>query len=384
MKTLRFVTLGIVCLILWYSCVNHDLYPSSDDLKINLRWVKSYPNETRSQIVTGLAWNLSFLGAKLPKRSMKTSVRWLNESVFTLNISSVGFSQKAIQAIVVLLTEIKNSDEYKKTGAIDLGRFIVLTLNSSYHYYAITGAAATLNQYKNQYHFNEVKGAVINSSIATGHRIVSIAESDYVSKLAFIAEEGTGSAEAGNFLAEEFETLDVMPNGQLRFALYDIKGELKSGASQKLTMAGKPAKCLWCHEINIQSLNEMGSVPSYIPYETFVRILQQSRETIERYRTTLWSDIDFSRKQDHTQGELLYIGFMEPSVYRLANEWVIDREVVSQMLNGLATHAHEEFSFLGDQLYDRKTVDELSPYGVIRVPDDAREPSLYEPEIIRP
>lgn len=384
MRTIKFGAVVIACAILWYSCVSHDLARPSGELQINLRWIKNYPAETRSQILTGLSWNLSFLGARLPKGSMETSIRWLNGSVFSLDVSELGFSEKARQALIVLFSELKNGDEYRQTGAMDLGRFIVLTLNSSYHYYAITGAATTLSQYKNQFDFDITKAAITNSSIAVGHRVVTIAQSEDIAEVAFVAEEGTGSVERGDFVAEEFETLDIMPNGQLRFALYNKQGELKSSATQSLTVAGKPAKCLWCHEINMQALNEMSSVPSYISYETFRDIIQQTKTAIERFRNGLSSDIDFSKTQDHVAMELLYIGFMEPSAYRLANEWNEDEKAIRKKLNGFATHIHHEFDFLGPQLYKRVDVDQFSPYQVIRVPDDAREPSLYEPEIIRP
>jgi hypothetical protein len=384
MRTLKFGTIGMTCLVLWYSCVSNDLYRPSGDLQINLQWTKSYPGESRSQITTGLMWNLSYLGAKLPKGSMKKSVHWMDGNMFSLDISALGFSESAIEAFRILFEQIKISDEYIKTGAIDLGRFTVLTLNSSYHYYAITGAASSLTQYRNQFLFSSSKAAIINSSIAKGHRVVSIADAEDISKLAFIAEEGTGSVEEENFVAQEFETLDIMPNGQLRFALYDKNGELKSAASEQLTVAGKPAKCIWCHEINMQSLNEMGSVPSYVTYEAFRDIIQKAKEAISRYRKGLSSDIDFSKTQDHTQGELIYIGFMEPSSYRLANEWRMSEDEVLARLKGLVTHRHGEFNFFGSELYHRKDVDQLAPYAVLAVPDDAREPSLYEPEIIRP
>ena len=267
---------------------------------------------------------------------------------------------------------------------MDVGRFIMLTLNSSYHYYAITGAKRTLSEFKANYNFENTQGAIINSSIAKGHRLASVAQGSDISQIAFVVAEGEGSITDGTFHEVEFETLDIMPNGQLRFALYDKNGNLKSSASPALTDAGKPAKCLWCHEIKIQPLNFMESVAGYYTYEQFKSIIQEDQNILDLYRTLLPSDIDFTKKQDHTFGELLYISFMEPSAFRLAQEWSITESEVGSILGGLNTHKHHEFSFLGDKLFVRIDVDDFAPYDVARVPENAREYSVYEPEIIRP
>jgi hypothetical protein len=47
------------------------------------------------------------------------------------------------------------------------------------------------------------------------------------------------------------------------------------------------------------------------------------------------------------------------------------------------THAPEEFAFLGPRLYRRTDVDPLAPYAVLEPPTDPREPSAYEPDLLR-
>jgi hypothetical protein len=385
MKSFRIIVIGIILTIVWYSCVDHELYNGEvGGEQIMLRWVKGYPQETKEDLITGLAWNLSFLGASLPIGSLESAVRWRNERTFSLTVADLGFSTEATQALKVLIVALKNTEEYRVKGGLDVGRFIMLTLNSSYHYYAITGAKRTLNEFRANFNFDNVQGAIINSSIAKGHRLASIAQGTDIYQIAFVVAEGEGSITDGTFQEVEFETLDIMPNGQLRFALYDKNGNLKSSASPELTDAGKPAKCLWCHEIRIQPLNFMESVAGYYTYDQFKSIIQDHQNILDLYRTLLPSDIDFTKKQDHTMGELLYISFMEPSAFRLAQEWSMTEPEVGSVLGGLNTHKHHEFPFLGDKLFVRKNVDDFAPYDVALVPEDAREHSVYEPEIVRP
>ena len=103
---------------------------------------------------------------------------------------------------------------------------------------------------------------------------------------------------------------------------------------------------------------------------------------LNTYRKSLRQDIDYSKTLDHTFTEILYISFMEPSAERLASEWGIPVEQVTEKLKGLPTHTHHEFPYLGT-LYNRKDVESLSPYSIIRVPESAREPSEYEPDLIK-
>jgi len=380
------LVLGLVSLIMWESCVNHEevVENGPDDLTIRLRWVKAYEGETRVNVVTGLMWNLSYLGATLPKGSVAAGIVWDSESECMVDVSKLGFSGAALEAWRTLFRELKASEEYGVNNSIDIGRFVMLTLNSSYHYCAITGASRRLADYMSKYRYREVRGAITNSAVSLGHRIMQISSFDDVSGISFIAREGEGSLTAGTFMESEFETVDIMANGQQRFALYDKDGILKAAASPDLTRAGKPAKCLWCHEINLQKLfllNE--AVSGYYSDEQFGDIITNAKSMLSDYRQGLESDLDFRNTQDHTQGELLYISFMEPSAYRLANEWGMSVEDVEKLVEALSIHQHSEFVFLGD-LYKRSEVDVFSPYTGIRVPDDAREPSVYEPRLIEP
>ena len=376
-----FVVGCIYIIVYSYGCADGT---SSDQLRINLRWIKSFPNEKKENVITGIKWNLSFLGAMLPKGSFKKAVRWKNETTFILDLSKVGFDQPAETALIQFLKVIKESQEYQKFDAIDLGRFIMLMFNSPHHYYAITGANEKFSSFSARFVFEDKKAAIIESSIAVGNRLIEISRAEKFSEIAFVGLEGEGSVEEGTFEIREFEAMDFMPNGQLRFALYDSKGNLESATTPSMTAAGKPAKCLWCHELGfVPPFEDDHTLLGYYSSVDFKNILMDRRETVLEYRKELNSEIDFTDLQAHTQAELLYLAFMEPSAERLAQEWGLSVSETQKRLQGFETHPQHEFKYLGDHLYYRHDIDSMAPYENIVVSDDAREYSAYEPDFIR-
>jgi hypothetical protein len=386
---MRFVytcVLIVACAILWYSCVQHDidqLRTSPENLTISLRWIKSYPGETKGDVEKGLKWCFSFLGASLPKGSLDEGLVWKDDSKVSVSISALGFSEQAQAVWVKLLDHLKKSEEYSVTGAIDIGRFVMLALNSPNHYYAITGAAKTYNAFRNGRSFLAKKAAVVTSVVAHHSRVIEISEGTEISDIAFVSMEGEGSIENNTFLTAEYEVISIMKNGQLRFAMYGLDGKFKTSADPVLTRAGKPSKCLWCHEITLGTpLLDNSNISGYFSRQEFEEEVRNRMELIRQYRKTLSSDLDFGLTQEHTKAELLYLGFMEPSEERLSLEWGLNIEETRQKLLSLTTHAQDEFEFLGSSLYYRKDVDALSPIPFERVSDDARERSEYEPDFI--
>lgn len=383
MKSLTFLLLAGTALIFWYSCASHDISRNESRHQISIRWVKSHRGESRDDMMRGLAWNLSLVGAWIPPGGLESILEWKNSTTFILDVSRLGYPSSILASWELLLTALKNTDEYRVMEGVDAGRFVALTLNSSWHYYGLTGASLSLNGYKSRYSYAPFRGAVVNSSVAFGHREVMISTGS-ARQISFIAAEGEGSLKDQTFSPEEYETLDVMQNGQLRFALYDDRGQLKSHASPELTAAGKPAKCLWCHEVNIQALNVMEDVQGYYTYEEFRDIINNANATLSYYRKSLQTGIDFDNIQDHVYGEIIYVSFMEPSAERLAEEWQMPLSQVEALLGALVVHRHDEFDFLGDKLYRRREAEVFSPYTFLAVPDDARESSSFEPALIRP
>lgn len=384
MKILKAVVVIMVILILWCSCEYNDLRPEPSALSINLRWVKAYPEETRDQVITGIAWELSYLGASLPPGAMKRVVYWASDDHLILDIQAAEFPDAAIPAWTAIIAALRQTEEYTQRGGIDIGRFIMLTLNSTNHYYAITGAHKQLIEFRESYTFDKKKAAVLTSSVAYGNRLIEIANADASGTVACIAAEGPGTVPDNTFIEEEYEVIDLMANGQLRFALYDAQGHLKTSASPLLTIASKPAKCLWCHEVTLTNpIQDYPATNGFYNKDEFSALIDNRKLRIHDYRLGLKSDIDFSQTQAHTQMELLYLSFMEPSAERLALEWGLSPDEVKSRLQNAPLHTNPELTSSG-QLYSRKDIDTQSPYRALQVPEDAREFSSYEPAVVVP
>lgn len=380
-KSIVYSAILFVCVaIVLEACSHNEDIISTDEFSINLKWNKAYQLETKDKVETGFLWSLSFLGANLPKSSFYKAISW-NNNVLKVNFDDLGFNNQALTYLAKLIDIFKKTEEYKHTGAIDLGRFIALTLNSSNHYYKITGIANRFNDFKRAKVFDSKQFVSTNSTISNHDRIISLPDSNNLDfrKDAYVSHECNGKLQDGDFTINSFEVAELMENGQFRFAVYDTLGNLLTAANGA---AGKPSKCLWCHEINIQTLHsEQTDLEGYYSAQQFKYIVLRNTAILTNYRNTLISDIDFTKKQDHTFAELLYISFMEPSAERLALEWNISLDEVNKKLVGLSTHVHNEFGYLG-QLYFRDEVDKFAPFLSIKPPSSAREKSLYEPNLI--
>ncbi|MDQ3111389.1 MAG: hypothetical protein M3R17_16000 [Bacteroidota bacterium] len=355
-----------------------------ESCKIRLRWVKAYPTETWENVKTGLLWSLSYMGATLDSAYGNEIIEREDSSCFTLDLIKAGFDKQALNAFEVIIDSLKETDEFKKFNAIDLSRFLVLTEHSSWHYYEITGVAKTIDEfYKRHGNGSGKEFHVYNSGVAKHQRNLRFVIGASALDMAWIAEEGVGSLDSGTFTRKAYEVFDVMKNGQLRFAVYDESGKLIAGSPADLSAAGKPSKCIWCHELVVQPLFFETTEPEKgISIAAFGLQVDSTQKQLENYRRHLHSVIDFSAKQAHTQGELLYISFMEPSAYRLANEWQTDTVNVKSVFKTFPTHVYSEFPFLGASYY-RRQADSLSGYSAARVPLSVREAIGNEPDFFR-
>ena len=368
----------LILLFFFSRCANDK---GGSDPSLILQWPQAYPAEDWTKVKTGLAWSLSLLGAQVPAGSVDRIFQQDGSGHIRSNPLEAGFNNHALDAMQVIISKLKESDEYKSKGAVDLGRFLVLSVYSSWNYYGITQTETTLNEFKSRFNTpSGLKYAATNSTVSGHDRIITFHLSSDLSRMYFLAEEGTGSVAAGTFLPAEYETIAFMPNGQPRFALYDGNGRLKEAADTSLSLAGKPGKCMWCHESGIQPLFEVNTdVNGYLTQAAFMEKVDTARLMLEQYRSKLSTAVLYTNKQDHTLSEWLYISFMEPSVYRLAKEWNVPEATVASMLAALPTHSNLEFNWI-NRLYNRSDVESFSPWHTVPVPFSVREKSVYEPD----
>ncbi len=332
--------------------------PTPKDTSIRLYYTLNYEKDTWENNRTGFLWALSYLGASLPKNSLDSSITWVDSTHFKLSFTPLGFSEKALTILNAINDSIKKLPEYQVHKAISLGQYVSILIGSSKHYYAITDAAPNLNILLKQHEKDScITYPVYHSAISKRLRVLHLYINPLLHKSFFMAQEGTGDIVTGDFKAETHEVFDIMPNGQLRFAIYNERNELIVGSDNKYSDAGKPAKCMWCHELNIQLLytkneNKLG----FITQDEFQLRVKNWMEKLSAYRQALVSDVDFEKTQDHTFMELLYISYNEPSAKHLAQEWKLSEQETDDILKKTKTHFHEEFKYL-DSIYFRRDVE---------------------------
>ena len=353
------------------SCESDTYYElQNHDDALHLKWNKAYPEDTIDKSLIGLKWGLSYVGAILPTTLNGIST---SNNIISIDINKLGFSESAIEKLSKLNLKIKESQEYQTTNTIDLGRYITLLLGASEHYYEIIGTPQTLTEVLNRYTLLPQKGYVNNSGVSLENRIIKFSDQNGFNQI-FLSEE-VNPVSSKVF---EYETIELLPNGQLRFGIFDVNGNRKNNADPSHSNAGKPGKCMWCHESTInQMYNTQNDYAGYLTYNEFQNTLISYRESNRKQKLTLTNGVDFSQTQQHTLTELLYISFMEPSAERLSQEWKMSLMQVQGLLSNLPTHIYTEFPFLGN-LYYRKDIESFAPFQGLSVSSSVREQSEIE------
>lgn len=337
--------------------------------KINLKWNKSYTDDTIEKATLGLSWCYSNLGAKILNSVVLTN----SNKIISVDINELGLNQNAIEKLELLHIKIKVTEEYLQNNSIDLGRYISLLIGASEHYYAITNVPKKLDDILSNYQLKQTKGYIDNSLVSFQHRIIEYSEQNNLNQL-FVSSEI--DPQNGEIL--EYETIDIMDNGQLRFGVFDSSGIRKNSGKPIDTRAGKPAKCMWCHESKIARLFTIqNDFSGFLPYLQFKDTLSNYFTQLNENRLTLVDGVNFNNSQEHTLMELVYISFMEPSAERLSLEWDLPITEIQNRLSNLQTHIYPEFPFLGN-LYHRNEVESFAPFQSLEVSSSIRESSEIE------
>ena len=370
-------------MLLHEACTYNHLPESNKTIILN--WYPAPAHQTKEEFTTGMVWLFSYLGAKLPTEKFDLGIKFIEAKKIEINIAELGFSEHAINNLEQLINLVKQTQAYNTTGGIDAGRFFALCFNNTYHYYKITNAPKTFNDFSAQYASLAYKTFVCDtSSISNSSRIFNYTVDDLnIQKNYFISHEGEGRYSNGSFLKSGIiEAFDYMDNGQPRFVIYNQQGVLYAPKDPMLHRAGKPAKCMWCHESGMQPLfSGTSNIPGFVSKEVFLQDQRYFTSKLKAFHTQTKSQLNFNDTRAHTQGEYIYLCFNEPNAARLADEWNISEDAVKKMLLSIPTHVNNEFPFLKD-VYHRNQIEKYAPYKSIKVSDDMREATNSEPNYL--
>ncbi|PSG90610.1 hypothetical protein [Aurantibacter aestuarii] len=332
---------------------------------ITLKWHKAYDEDSLDKSMIGLQWALSYTGAYTP---CNLGVMTVKNDLITIDLKKLSYNTKGHLALLNITEKVKHTEGYRKNKYIDIGRFVTLILGNPNYYYALSQTPKTLKDLKQKYNLSNEKVYINNSSVAIQDRVISFSEQEKFNQV-FISEEVDSITKQ----VYEFETIELLPNGQLRFGIYDFEGNLKSKANPKFSKAGKPAKCIWCHESKLNPLfREQKSFEAFLSPEAFQKKIKESNLQFTKDRSLLNGTVDFNNKQQHTLAELLYISFLQPNAKRLSSEWNMSEAKVKEFLKSIKTTKHDEFPFLG-AVYNRKEIETFEPSKWLSTPAPVRE-----------
>ncbi len=337
-----------------------------------LRWSPFYAGETAARVRQGVLWNLQLIGAQLPAAQAQAIAAWVDTRRLRVDLHAAGFDKRARCLLQRIVAVLQQSEESSRFGAIDAGRFAMATVGAATHYYALTDAAPTLAAFRAR-HLPFVEAAEVEvSGIAVGARRLQRVDAKTWSQIAWMAREQAPKGQLA-----EHETIDVMANGELRFAIYWPDGHLSASADPALGAAGKPARCMFCHESRLSPVftpHAFGESPTepdgqqLLDRAAFLRRVKGDNAQLWQFRLSEPRLVEHRIRDQHSQGELLIVGFLEPSFARLVSEWAVPEAMVAWLTKGLPTH-HEAVYHVDPALcFDRADVDSRSPYQVAKVP----------------
>ena len=337
--------------------------PSADEaevpvsLVVPLRWTAEPGGITWEEAEAGLAWSLSNLGA-LPPRDGWLTVVYSDEhtTLFEVDLEQVGFDPMAMEALQSAVTPIVQSDELQTLGAVDVGRFLMRTLYSPWRYYSITGACTNVSDWMtlSQSGFVEQYGVTVSLLTAEDRRLtLNEGPWDGIDQIGFSARSGEGViAEPETTL--EVEVIDLMSNGQQRYAVFDIDGMLAPAADPEVISAGQPGKCMWCHEGSLMTGTPVNPTSRpHLSYPEWSARISRMQSLLETHRYDLDTSVDFfDDDRTHTHGELLTREFLYPTPARMQREWGISSEDLSEVLrnNNVSTTLDVEYPERGPVL----------------------------------
>ncbi len=352
---------GSVIFILVSACAS--LPPTAPSDPISLRWLGESDGLSDYQALSGFQWALSDLGA-VP---VDAAIRWDSEGGrVEVDPAGLGVEWYALETLAEATAELAASGEAEANGGVDLGRWLTRTLYDPLRYYTITGACRQFSSWTQRLAGAAAFGVTESLSFDSDRLITFLPDPVTADDVRYAIGEGQGSLAEGTFVAEDYETVDILPNGQMRYAIYDGAGALAPLAAS--IPAGQPGKCMWCHEAGLMHAPEqLGTGVSWSLLEQTVR---KGDDLIRAQRRSVGGPVDYENWVEvHEFAEALVEGFLHPAPARVAAEWGESEASVRAL--GLETHDVSEFGWT--ERYARADVDAVAPYSVVPVPADVRD-----------
>ena len=315
---------------------DEDEFPVS--LVVPLRWTAEPGGSTWDEAQSGLAWSLSNLGALPPSDGWLTIIDSDEyTTLFEINLEESGFNPRALDALRSAMDPIAQSDELDEHGTVDVGRFLMRTLYSPWRYYSITGACTDVDDWADLSQPEAVENyGVTVSLLTTDDRIITLNEGPLssINAVGFSARSGEGVI-ADPATSLEVEVIDLMSNGQQRYAVFDHHGQLAPAADPEVIAAGQPGKCMWCHEGSLMTGTPVNPTSRpHLSYPEWAARMERMQDMLETHRSKLDTSVDFFNDyHTHTHGELLAREFLYPTPARLQREWGVSGETLSKMLS---------------------------------------------------
>lgn len=323
------------------------------ELVVRGRWVRSEAGETWAEARAGMEWAFSNLGALPPADgAARTVSREDADGVrFELDLGRLGFDPARHALLAEAVAPLREDDEAAVYGGVDAGRVLLALVYEPWLYYAVTGACPTFEGWE----ADRAEGvdwadyAVVDSLLTSTDRHVQLVPpAGEVSALVLRAWDGSGDLLAGGFVAAEVDVVDVMANGQQRFAVYGEDGALRVGADPAVSPAGPPGRCQWCHEGALQrGVAQPAGPEGWLDSAGFWAMLDTWEATLGEHRAGLDTSLDFETYLVHEWGERLAEAWLAPPVDRLAREWALSPGEVAAALEAAGVEPGENPEYPG-------------------------------------
>ena len=147
--------------------------------------------------------------------------------------------------------------------------------------------------------------------------------------------------------------IDLMSNGQQRYAVFDGDGALVPAADPAIVPAGQPGKCMWCHEGALMTGTPLNpTTRPHLSYLEWKSRMVEMQSMLYTHRAAQSTAVDFETYHAHTYGELLVREFLYPTPARVAAEWGAEPADVEALIDSynLELSEDEEYPNRGEVL----------------------------------